>query len=88
MSVTMLRFELSELKVVRVTCSLCGRRVVEVSVDQLNSVLDHGDCRLCKKPQLSPGKPNPLDTLCQAIQDTLRLSPGLTVEFELPHPGP
>jgi hypothetical protein len=85
----MLRVPLSKLGAVRVICKACNKGVLEVPVDRLHAVLDHGDCRLCRRGVLSSSDSDPLDALQKAIEALLQLEQGgkLSVEFEIPSPG-
>ncbi len=82
----MLRFDLTELKVIRVRCKKCNKVVIEAPVDQLGLALDCGQCRFCGHPHIQPSRPNPVDQFKQALLDLSAMTNDLGIELELPNP--
>lgn len=84
MSETVLKFFLSELKVVRIHCKgpTCGA-IIETDVAKLGAFFAKGVCPVCGAVVQPPGNPN-LEKLAQAIDGLSRQTDRLEVEFVLP----
>ncbi|MGA8761432.1 MAG: hypothetical protein WB562_00965 [Candidatus Sulfotelmatobacter sp.] len=82
----MLRIPLSELTTARVRCLKCGKGVIEVSIERLDTALLKGECRFCKTEFFTPTDTDPLNALRLALAEVNRLGEVLQVEFEIASP--
>jgi hypothetical protein len=83
MSERLLKFLITELRTVRISCKKCNRAVVELPVDRLDAALSHGECRFCGYKFHDAGGPDPFHSLRMAL-DELRNMKGIEVSFVLP----
>jgi hypothetical protein len=90
MSEKLLKILLSELATARVICKKCGRGIIEVPVDRLDTALMNGTCRFCNHPFLQRKAggtlEDPLRDLRLAIEELRRMT-DLEIEFVLPDKG-
>lgn len=90
MSERVLKFLLSELKVMRVVCPTC-KGVVEVSIDKAPAAFIQTGCRLCEAGLGIPLGNNYLLTLANTIRTLQELQKhpagAAEIEFVLPDPS-